>query len=191
MTRFFATHECNALCTALGLPPFDGPDPMAAPLPLAPSEDEMRCSCWLCGATYTRTHAAVVAELKANDGCDVHCDACTALITATTSTVACSTCNRPVTFAAYRCEMEGEAPPTLCMGCTPPTLPTTWIKRIHAAVETAAQADGWATLAAVEHHLVTAHPEALEMHRRGLVGPDNSTLKEKLRLSLSLVRPPT
>ncbi|EQC35519.1 hypothetical protein SDRG_06810 [Saprolegnia diclina VS20] len=125
MTRFFATHECNALCTALGLPPFDGPDPMAAPLPLAPSEDEMRCSCWLCGATYTRTHAAVVAELKANDGCDVHCDACTALITATTSTVACSTCNRPVTFAAYRCEMEGEAPPTLCMGCTPPTLPTT------------------------------------------------------------------
>ncbi|KAG3251104.1 hypothetical protein PI124_g4292 [Phytophthora idaei] len=123
MTAFFATHECNTVCRALGLKPLkpsESEDEAAmasvgeATVKEITKSKAMTCSCPLCGDITTVLHSDFTAAY--HEGRELYCMLCISK-SGRKARRKCQACKKNIAFSPYWHSMKGMEPPTTCKSC--------------------------------------------------------------------------
>ncbi|KAG1709475.1 hypothetical protein DVH05_020130 [Phytophthora capsici] len=119
MTAFFATHECNSVCSALGLKTLQAKaktkdeDKKAVALEEA-SNKLMTCSCPLCGVITMVSRWNFVAAYR--EGREFYCELCSAKCMRKIRTK-CQSCKQKCEYSPYWRSMKGMDDAVTCVAC--------------------------------------------------------------------------
>ncbi|OWZ23531.1 Alpha kinase [Phytophthora megakarya] len=121
MTAFFATHECNDICKALGLKAVKHTEmkpkeiaSKAKKLSKKVANKAMTCSCPLCGSMTMVRRSEFIAAYQ--EGREVYCEPCIAK-SEEKLRQKCNVCKKKFTFSPYWHSMKGMESPTSCKTC--------------------------------------------------------------------------